>query len=176
MYYGSEFTYFLDELPYLADDAASWAYISADTPIEDESLYEFELDFDRDFNLGPEPGLFTNASLFDPGYTIASNPGSQVQLDREEEPPTSDSARRATRYESANEEGIVRGISPESRRGVPPVLKALQNVVPLLFEYDPTSVAEEITRLETQLFLKITVGIVLVCFWFGRTTCSLFPL
>ncbi|CUA71709.1 Rap guanine nucleotide exchange factor 3 [Rhizoctonia solani] len=149
MYYGSEFTYFLDELPCLADDASSWAYVSADTPVEDESLYDFELDFDREFNFSPEADGF---GLFDPSYTIA--PHSAVQpVDNEEEPPTT---ARTARFESAGEESIGRGISPDARRGGQnPAFKALQAVANELLDYDASAIAEEITRLETDLFLKI---------------------
>ncbi|CAE7185275.1 unnamed protein product [Rhizoctonia solani] len=149
MYYGSEFTYFLDELPCLTDDASSWAYISADTPVEDESLYDFELDFDREFNFTPEANGF---GLFDPSYTIAPN-SATYQLDNEEEPPTTG---RTARFESAGEDSISRGISPDARRTFQSsAFKALQFVANELLEHDPASIAEEITRLETELFLKI---------------------
>lgn len=168
MYYGSEFTYFLDELPCLTDDAASWAFISADTPVEDESLYEFELDFDREFNFGPDAaGFFGNAGLFDPSYSIAQNANSQTPGadDRDEEPPVG----RIQRYDSNNEEQIARGLSPDARRGgVSPALKALQGVAATLLEFEPMAVAEEITRLETALFLKIKVC---VKFWIGLSGC-----
>ncbi|CAE6411448.1 unnamed protein product [Rhizoctonia solani] len=149
MYYGSEFTYFLDELPCLTDDASSWAYISADTPVEDGSLYDFELDFDREFNFSPEADGF---GLFDPSYTIAPN-SAMNHVDNEEEPPTTG---RIARFESTGADSIGRGISPDARRdGHNPGLKALQAVANELLEYDATTIAEEITRLETDLFLKI---------------------
>ncbi|CAE6341800.1 unnamed protein product [Rhizoctonia solani] len=146
MYYGSEFTYFLDELPCLKDDASSWAYISAETPVEDE--YEFDLDFDREFNFSPEADGFP---LFDPSYTIA--PGSAIgNPDNDEEPPMTG---RTARFESGNTDSIGRGLSPDARRGTSPALKALQGVAKALLEYSPHVIAEEITRLETELFLKI---------------------
>ncbi|QRW25470.1 phenylalanine ammonia-lyase [Rhizoctonia solani] len=146
MYYGSEFTYFLEELPCLKDDAFSWAYISAETPVEDE--YEFDLDFDREFNFSPEADGFP---LFDPSYSIA--PGSAVgNADHDEEPPMTG---RTARFESGNGESIGRGLSPDARRGASPALKAFQSVAKALLEYNCQSIAEEITRLETELFLKI---------------------
>ncbi|CAE6480963.1 unnamed protein product [Rhizoctonia solani] len=148
MYYGSEFTYFLDELPCLTDDASSWAYVSADTPVEDESLYDFELDFDREFNFSPEADGF---GLFDPSYTIAPN-SATYQMDNEDEPPTTG---RTARFESTGEESAGRGVSPDARRAPSAAFKALQAVANELLEYDPMTIAEEITRLETELFLKI---------------------
>ncbi|ELU42130.1 hypothetical protein AG1IA_03842 [Rhizoctonia solani AG-1 IA] len=158
MYYGSEFTYFLEELPCLKDDAFSWAYISAETPVEDE--YEFDLDFDREFNFSPEADGFP---LFDPSYSIA--PGSAVgNADHDEEPPMTG---RTARFESGNGESIGRGLSPDARRGASPALKAFQSVAKALLEYNCQSIAEEITRLETELFLKIKVGVVLI-YWVRR--------
>jgi hypothetical protein len=152
MYYGSEFTYFLDELPCIKDDASSWAHISAETPVEDE--YEFDLDFDREFNFSPEADGFP---LFDPSYAIA--PGSAVgNVENDDEPPMTS---RTARFESGNADSIGRGLSPDARRGTSPALKALQGVAKVLLEYHPQVVAEEITRLETELFLKIKVGVVL---------------
>ncbi|CAE6425257.1 unnamed protein product [Rhizoctonia solani] len=146
MYYGSEFTYFLDELPCIKDDASSWAHISAETPVEDE--YEFDLDFDREFNFSPEADGFP---LFDPSYAIA--PGSAVgNVENDDEPPMTS---RTARFESGNADSIGRGLSPDARRGTSPALKALQGVAKVLLEYHPQVVAEEITRLETELFLKI---------------------
>ncbi|KAG8697695.1 hypothetical protein FRC08_006371 [Ceratobasidium sp. 394] len=170
MYYGSEFTYFLDELPCLTDDAASWAFVSADTPIDDnESLYDFDLDFNHDFNFGCEPnGLFGNGQgLFDPGYTVAGAAANGTPAPEEVGPETSRSppttgatelgGRRLTRNESLQGEMVVpRGMSPDARRGgVSPVLKALVGVAAQLLEFTPVEVAEEITRIETGLFLKI---------------------
>ncbi|KAG8762794.1 hypothetical protein FRC11_007750 [Ceratobasidium sp. 423] len=149
MYYGSEFTYFLDELPDLADDASSWAFVSTDTPVEEESLYDFQLDFDPEFNFGPEAEGF---GLFDPAYRIAPN-SATFNLDNEEEPPMTG---RTARFESGTEESIGRGLSPDARRGnTSPALKACQAVAAELLECDPTMIAGEITRLETELFLKI---------------------
>ncbi|QRV84144.1 Ras guanine nucleotide exchange factor [Ceratobasidium sp. AG-Ba] len=149
MYYGSEFTYFLDELPSLTDDAASWAFVSADTPIEDaDSVYEFDLDFNHDF----DHGLFGDGQvLFDPGEEPIAPEASRS-------PPVTASdfgGRRLTRNESIQDEMGVRGMSPDARRGVSPVIKMLASVAMQLLEYSPAQVADEITRLETELFLKI---------------------
>ncbi|KAF8608247.1 ras GEF [Ceratobasidium sp. AG-I] len=183
MYYGSEFTYFLDELPSLADDASSWAFISADTPIEeDESIYDFDLDFNQDFSFGGGHEIFgsngqgllgkngdtllvreTDAQgLFDPAYNIAaiangvpaSSAEDRFELDRSP-PPTSEFGRRLTRGESLNDDTVTRGTSPDARRGGPPALRALVSVATQLLDYDPMVIAEEITRIETNLFLKI---------------------
>ncbi|KAG8743175.1 hypothetical protein FRC10_000318 [Ceratobasidium sp. 414] len=168
MYYGSEFTYFLDELPCLADDAASWAFVSADTPVDDnESLYDFDLDFNHDFSFGGEPnGLFGDGQgLFDPGYSMAAAANGAVSPEEagpeaSRSPPTGATefgGRRLTRNESLQSEMVVpRGMSPDARRGgVPPVLKALAGVAAQLLEFTPVEIAEEITRIETGLFLKI---------------------
>lgn len=187
MYYGSEFTYFLDELPSLADDASSWAFISADTPVEeDESTYDFDLDFNQDFSFGGGHGLFgpngqgllgkngdtfmsreTDAQgLFDPGYNIAasangvpaSSPEDRFELERSP-PPAGEFGRRLTRNESLNDDTVTRGTSPDARRGGSPALRALASVAAQLLEYDPMVIAEEITRIETDLFLRIKVCI-----------------
>ncbi|KAG9104574.1 hypothetical protein FRC07_009774, partial [Ceratobasidium sp. 392] len=170
MYYGSEFTYFLDELPCLTDDAASWAFVSADTPVEDtESAYDFDLDFNHDFDPN---GLFADGrGLFDPGYSVAAAASAAIAIpaagavgneevgpETSRSPPTSDfGGRRMTRNESLQDDIlVVRGSSPDARRGgVSPVLKALASVAAQLFEFTPVEIAEEITRIETGLFLKI---------------------
>jgi hypothetical protein len=191
MYYGSEFTYFLDELPSLTDDAASWAFVSTDTPLDDnESLYDFDLDFNHDFSFGGDGhGLFSgdgqgyfggNGSgllrsgdgqgLFDPGYSMATaTPSGMVapagadeaglELSRSPPPAGEFGARRLTRNESLGDETVTRGMSPDARRGVPPAMKVLAGVATQLLEFDAMSVAEEITRIETGLFLKIKVGL-----------------
>ncbi|QRV98181.1 Ras guanine nucleotide exchange factor [Ceratobasidium sp. AG-Ba] len=163
MYYGSEFTYFLDELPGLTDDAASWAFVSADTPIEDaDSVYEFDLDFNHDF----DHGLFGDGQvLFDPGYSVAGAVNGNaapveepIAPEASRSPPVTASdfgGRRLTRNESIQDEMGVRGMSPDARRGVSPVIKMLASVAMQLLEYSPAQVADEITRLETELFLKI---------------------
>ncbi|KAG9090624.1 hypothetical protein FRC06_000949, partial [Ceratobasidium sp. 370] len=170
MYYGSEFTYFLDELPCLTDDAASWAFVSTDTPIDDnESLYDFDLDFNHDFSFGGDPnGLFGDGQgLFDPGYSMAAAAAANGAVASEEvgpetsrSPPPPGAAeidgRRLTRNESLQGEMVVpRGMSPDARRGVSPVLKVLAGVAAQLLEFTPVEIAEEITRIETGLFLKI---------------------
>lgn len=182
MYYGSEFTYFLDELATLTDDASSWAFVSADTPIEeDESAYDFDLDFNHDFSIGGGQELFASGGqallgkntdsllvretdaqgLFDPAYNIAASangvPASaedRFELDKSP-PPTGEFGRRLTRGESLNDDTVVRGMSPDARRGGSPALRALAGVAMQLLEYDPLAIAEEITRIEANLFLKI---------------------
>lgn len=186
MYYGSEFTYFLDELATLTDDASSWAFVSADTPIEeDESAYDFDLDFNHDFSIGGGQELFASGGqallgkntdsllvretdaqgLFDPAYNIAASangvPASaedRFELDKSP-PPTGEFGRRLTRGESLNDDTVVRGMSPDARRGGSPALRALAGVAMQLLEYDPLAIAEEITRIEANLFLKIKVCI-----------------
>ncbi|KAJ1306198.1 hypothetical protein OPQ81_010907 [Rhizoctonia solani] len=131
MYYGSEFTYFLDELPCLKDDASSWAW----TLIGTSTLVPSRMDL---------------------GYSILGIPLPPIRRPiiwtTKMNPPLTG---RATRFESTGEES-GRGLSPDARRnGQSPVLKALQAVAAELLEYEPSTIAEEITRLETELFLKI---------------------
>jgi len=172
LHYGSDILPFLEILPTLQDADASWALPCEDTPgdSEDEGLDDEEEEGVTSpttpiiTNMPNDSDTVVNSSIRDSiTASVQSQPKTNGTRERKGSLPLSSKSMLTTTTSTSSSEGprpypkhIPTG--PRTGNSVKELVKLAQN----LATYDTLEIAQQITRMQSELFLKIEVCI--LCF------------
>ncbi|KAH8120383.1 ras GEF [Phellopilus nigrolimitatus] len=152
--YGSDFLPFMEMLPSLCDEDAAWALkveeFTAESDTEADSIFDVELD-------SAETGTESPVSSLSPHpRTSASEPASSPRTSaRERRSSLPLSAMAFIKAPILSTTRNQRFDDVQSRPTAKDIVSGLQRVAGALAHYEAVAIANEITRRELELFLKI---------------------
>lgn len=157
IHYGLEFLPFLEVLPNLVDQDAAWAKKFEDPIDESDDSYSMEEEDDLITKQSDSPsGSGTSISLSGSSKMGLLPPTTPASISRERKqslPLTAKSLVMPTAKPSYSNGGSIDSADFSTKH----ILRELVKISQELADIDSTEVAQEITRMETKLFLDIKV-------------------